>query len=101
MRLHNILSYFIAPAVVFGGLLFWPLLRRRLAPGDRRLTSLKRILQGHLLLVPAGFGFVLYSMASGNRDWLHTLVLPYGLGIISILASLVMLLLGSGRRRHG
>ena len=90
-----IASYLLAGATLFSGLFFWPLFRRWLILGDPRILWLRTVFFGHIILLLASFGLVYFYWASGNRDWLHSLLFPYAVGALSVVASLVVLFVGN------
>ena len=87
-------SYILAPLTLFGGLLFWPLLRFWFKPGDPQIVWLKRVFGGQVLLFLITFGLVYYYWANENRDWLHSFMFPYAVGMLSIVASFIVLIVG-------
>ena len=81
------LSYILAIALVFGGLAIWPLMRKLLGINDGRVKWLKGIFFAHIILMLLSFGMVHYCYYT-SLDWLHCLILPYLVGLLSYVASI-------------
>jgi len=81
--------------ILFGGLLFWPISWFWLKSADPLVIWLKSVFWGHVFLLVITFGMVYYYWASGNRDWLHSFIFPYAVGALSIVASFLVLIIGS------
>ena len=78
--------------LLFGGLLFWPFLRLVMNPADNRRKSLKTIFFTHIILLIISFALIYFSWVNGNQDWLHSLILPYSIGFLSVGASIFVIL---------
>jgi len=90
--LVSVARQFVDALTLFGGLLFWPVLRRRLRSGDRRGPWLKRIFIAHLVALPLSFAMV-FALSATGADSLPILFLPHAIGMASVVASLLVLLL--------
>lgn len=73
----------------------WPWMRVVLPPGDRRLGYLRTIFVCHVLLMLISFLIVYHSFQT-SPDWLHSLLVPYLVGALSLIASFIVLVLISG-----
>ena len=92
--LNYYMSYFWGIFIPFGGLIFWPIIRLLKGANDKRSKRLRWQFLIHIILVGASFAVVYYYWLVGNRDWLHALILPHGLGMASLIIAVVILLAG-------
>ena len=81
----------IAIGWLFGALVVWPTMRFWIRSEANQVNWLRWQFSFHIVALIAAFCLVQYSYFTGNKDWLHSMVLPYFVGAISWLAALVIL----------
>ena len=91
--LRGIPIFILAMLFLFGGLAVWPIARRRVHAGSRRARLLQGVFHCHLMAQVVLFIFVAISAWAQSPDWLHLLVLPYLAGVLSPVASGIVVLL--------
>jgi len=96
--MKEILSTILAVLILFGGLIMWPWMRKVLGVDDRRVKWLKTLFFTHIVLLVASFALVYYSYLT-SPDWLHSLILPYFIGALSLIVSFILLVAGKSGRR--
>ena len=87
MSVGDILSIPIATLLLFGGLLVWPISRRRIQPSSTRASLLQAVFWFHAGALVVLFGVVALAAWANSPDWLHLLAYAYLIGVISPVAS--------------
>ena len=91
----------VAVALVFGALVFWPMARHLAKGSEPSLGLLKALFAMHVVLQLFAFGLIAYLFFSGNPDWLHGMMIPYGFGAFFwVASSLAMATWLLRRRKH-
>ena len=85
--------FLLAVVFLFGGLAVWPIARRHVQPGSKRARYLRTVFQCHLVAQVVPFALVALSAWAQSADWLHLLVFPYLVGVLSPVASAIVVLL--------
>lgn len=85
--------------LLFGGLVFWPLVRFVAGIAGGSAVWLKRQFYTHILLLAGSFVFLQYVEAVSHPDSLHLRSLPYLIGAVSWVFGLVVLF-GTGLWRE-
>jgi hypothetical protein len=83
---------------VFGSFGVWPMLRL-LGQASSELEMLRLVLFANALCLAAAFCWVLYLYLSGASDWIHGLIVPYGVSAIFWLAAISALIAWAMERR--
>lgn len=81
----------VAGFVLFGGMFLWPVCWFFDRHNRRRLKALKVISVSLLLLQTVAFAFVAYCR-SVSPDWLHCLLIPYGIGLTGVVVGVGVIL---------
>ena len=95
MGISDILSVPIAAFFLFGGLLFWPVFRGRIKPDTQRAIYLRRVFHVHIVAVLSSLALVTLAAWARTSDWHHLLAVPFFIGAISPIASILVLLFAS------
>ena len=85
--------FLLAVVFLFGGLAVWPIARRRVQSGSKRARFLRGVFHCHLVAQVVLFALVALSAWAQSPDWLHLLVFPYLVGVLSPVASGIVVLL--------
>ena len=80
----------LAVSVLFGGLLVWPLSRRRVQPSSTRASLLQAVFWFHAGAIVVLFGLVAINAWAQSSDWLHLYGYLYLVGVISPAASAIV-----------
>ena len=83
----------LAIVFLFGGLAVWPIARRRVQPDSKRARYLHMVFRCHVVAQVVLFALVALSSWAQLSDWLHLLVFPYLVGVLSPIASGIVVLL--------
>jgi len=83
---------------MFGPLIFWPVSRELLAADDKRIKVFQNIFFAHLVLVVGGSALVAISFFGGAQDAVYWLAVPYGFGIVFLIACVVVFFAGKGSK---
>jgi len=73
------------------GLIFWPIFRYIKSPENKWVKRLKVIFIVTLIFIVAAFSIVGYSYSTGY-EWVHALIYPYAVGILSFTVSFLLVL---------
>lgn len=91
-----VVGILLAPVLfwLFGPLLFWPLSRVYLAPGDRRIEYFRRIFLATLLLVVGGVLLIALSVDFGTANAIYWFAIPYSIGVVLLVIGIVVFFVG-------
>ncbi len=93
--------FLLALVFLFGGLVVWPIARSRVQPGSQRARFLRGVFRCHVAAQVVLFVFIAVSAWAQSPDWLHLLVFPYLVGVLSPVASgIVVLLTRKPKKNH-
>ena len=92
--MENSISYFLSVISLYGGLIFWPVFRIWKGVAYKITKWLKWQFIIHIFLVGAGLYLVHYYKSIGNRDWWMAMMIPQGLGMLSFISAVLILLIG-------
>ena len=83
---------------LFGPLLFWPLSRVYLAPGDRRIEYFRRIFLATVLLVVGGVLLIVLSVDFVTPNAIFWFAIPYSIGVVLLIIGILVFLFGQDRK---
>ena len=92
MSTSDLLSIPLGAITLFGGLVVWPIARRRVPPGSRRANLLHTVFRWHLAALVTLLLLIAFQAWSGSSEWYVMLVFPYLVGVLSPIASGVVVL---------
>ena len=97
--MKDIAEIFIPLIWLFGSLCFWPVFRFWLKIQSKGVRWLKYQFWFQVVSLVIGFSMVQYTYMTGNKDWLHSLIIPYFFGAISwVIALLILFMMGISSR---
>ena len=76
---------------MFGALLFWPSFKFLLKIPSEKINTLKWLFWLQVFWLVASYATIQYYRIAGYKDWLHSLILPYAVGLISWIAVIIAL----------
>lgn len=92
--MKNLSLYLLAFLWLFGPLLLWPLFRYALKMKTQMVTCLKWFFWLQVIGLFLSFGFVYYLHMADYRDVHHAFIVPYGVGSLFWVLTLIILLFG-------
>ena len=84
--------------ILFGSLVFWPLMRFGVKSKAKEIRWLKWQFIGQLLGLACSFAAVYHYFSIGHRDRLHSYFYPYSVGVLSWTVAIIILVIIAAKR---
>ncbi len=99
--MREFLMFLVVMLVLFGGMMFWPLVRYGAGQVGGVATWLKWQFFGHIALLAGNFALPYYYHAMGAFDRAYPPLHPFAIGILSWMSALAILIGAGIWRRIG